>query len=127
MKRLKENNLKVNLDKSILEAQTEIEALGFRLSHDQITPTNAYIESIIEFKVEADKKSLRKFLGNFPMSYGYSGITTPRNALFACLNMHKDRVVIDPRARSAIDEIKSQLRKPMPLQGTRELERDQYI
>lgn len=114
---LKAHSFGINMDKSILEPQQEIQALGFRLSHNSITPTSFYIEAIRSFPTPNDAKSLRKYLGKLsPICKLYPNILPFRSELYGVLTRAKNRWTWTPQANKAFLEINHALLSPMALQ-----------
>ena len=60
--KLKEKGLKFNIEK-LLFVQTEMEYLGFWVTHNDVKTTNRKIESITNMKPPTYQKQLRKLIG----------------------------------------------------------------
>ena len=62
LKRLQQAKLTIAKDKCIFGV-SEIDALGFKVSHNKVEPTDEYVQVLASFKLPANKTLLRKFLG----------------------------------------------------------------
>lgn len=105
LKRLAENNLRINKDKSALDPQESIDALGFSVRYNSVLPRDEYVEATRRFQVEGDAKSLRKFLGRLSfLGIMYPHIQAEKNVLFTALRRKRFR--LGERERLAISSIK---------------------
>jgi hypothetical protein len=102
----------VNMDKSFLSPQDTIPALGYKLSHGNVSPTDADLKTITDFVVEQDAKSVRKFLGKLAMIHHLvPAIAKFKDRLFATLTKAKGRMSLHftKADKEAIAGIKSAL------------------
>jgi len=108
---------KINKDKSIFDPLESIPALGYILSHDSITPTNAYLDRIQAFNPPKEAKDLRKFLGLLShILRFYPNLRDRRITLQKYLTSAKNRTFKwSDRINSVFKQVKEILNKPQEL------------
>jgi hypothetical protein len=89
---LEEASCVVNTTKSILDPVSSIPALGFLLQHDEVIPTNAYLDKCRDSAVPTSTRDLRSYLGKLAhIVRFYPALRDPRVTLQRYLQSFKNR------------------------------------